>query len=255
VIFGEAPLWGITGEGNEELTRHVMCCDTQTASGEVEVDVVMPTVALEGGEGDDSQEVPLDTDAMEGFEEAYTNAEIYSPVWYNRTSGWYGFTYDDAFTFCSAKGSNHDICPYEVLCPGGPFQVPYGGSINGGLIESWVPINGAFNSWVQVITDGQVCVPWETLNGGGRPSWGMDSSELDEDITRYILCCEMYALSDNTASSTGSSVISYDDVSEIYAPIWYDRSDGWDGSKYVDAIVFCASKNSYIPCPYEACEF
>jgi hypothetical protein len=264
MVFGEAPSWGITGEGNEELTRHVMCCNNQTASGEEEVNVVSSTVALEDGDvevgvvsstvavggddGVDSQEV------HEGFEEAYKNAEMYNPVWYNRTSGWHGFTYDDAFTFCSAKGSNHDICPYEVLCPGGSFHMPYGGSINGDEVESWVPVDGAFNSWVQVITDGQVCIPWEDLNGGRHPSWGIDSSELVEDITRYILCCEMYPLSDNTASSTGSSMMSYDFVADVYAPIWYDRSDGWDGSRYVDAIIFCASKNSSIPCPYEACE-
>merc|ERR1719296_121050 len=34
--------------------------------------------------------------------------------------------------------------------------------------------------------------------------------------------------------------------------MWFDRDAGWDGKTYDDAIKFCASQNSYIPCPYEA---
>ena len=276
-VFGESPPWSITGKGNEELTRHVMCCDTQIASGgeeaaqaiyeadegengEQEVPLVIwpsvaqPTSGGEEGDGDDSQQVPLVADAVEYAAEALKNAEMYNPVWHNRSSGWHGLTYDDAFTFCAGIGSNHDVCPYEVLCPGGSFHAPYGGFISGDQTGSWAPVVGAFNSWVQIITEGQICVPWENLHGGGRPDWGIDSLGQAEDITRYILCCEMYQLDDNTASS-GMSGMSSDDVTEKYAPTWFDRSDGWDGSKYVDAIVFCASKDSYILCPYEACEF
>lgn len=47
----------------------------------------------------------------------------------------------------------------------------------------------------------------------------------------------------------------YHVIEEKYARRWFDRSEGWDGSTYADAIRFCATKDSYIPCPYEACKF
>ena len=124
VIFGEAPSWGITGEGNEELTRHVMCCDsTQTASGEVEVDVVMPTVAVEGGDGDDSQvsgeeevSVVMPTVAVGGGDEMdlvyQSTMLLYNPSRFDRLSGYTGQTYQDAVSFCSAKSLF--LCPYAA---------------------------------------------------------------------------------------------------------------------------------------------
>jgi hypothetical protein len=138
VIFGEAPSWGITGEGNEELTRHVMCCDPQTASEDGEVDVVMPTVAVEGGNGDGSQVsveaevhvvMPTTTATTttttttmtttvavgggDGDDLAYqTTVLVYNPIQFDRLSGYMGQTYQDAVSFCSDKSSF--LCPYAA---------------------------------------------------------------------------------------------------------------------------------------------
>eukprot|EP00571_Detonula_confervacea_P001621 CAMPEP_0172329010 /NCGR_PEP_ID=MMETSP1058-20130122/60654_1 /TAXON_ID=83371 /ORGANISM="Detonula confervacea, Strain CCMP 353" /LENGTH=794 /DNA_ID=CAMNT_0013046155 /DNA_START=85 /DNA_END=2470 /DNA_ORIENTATION=+ len=43
-----------------------------------------------------------------------------------------------------------------------------------------------------------------------------------------------------------------DPITTKYAPKWFDRSQGWMGLRYIDGIAFCASQDSYIPCPYEA---
>lgn len=186
--------------------------------------------------------------------EGYKNAEKYNPIWYDRSSGWMGLTYDDAFAFCSEKGSNHDICPYEVICPGGALNLPYGGA-KSERDGSWAPINTPFNSWVEV-GDRQTCVRYQNLNPKDHPSWGL-TGEDDEDLTRHIMCCDMTGAEDGGAGgahSEDSIALAYGEVMDRYAPKWFDRSEGWDGRTYTDAITFCASIDSYIPCPYDACK-
>ena len=36
-----------------------------------------------------------------------------------------------------------------------------------------------------------------------------------------------------------------------FAPLAYNRNSGWMGQSYLDALIFCASKDSKILCPYE----
>ena len=191
--------------------------------------------------------------AMGTAAEAYKIAEKYKPQWYDRNSGWKGQTYDAAFEFCSQKGPDHDVCPYEVLCPGGPLNIPYGG-VNNERDGSWAPINTPFNSWVQV-GDQESCVRYEDLNPESQPSWGL-TGEDSEDLTRHVLCCDMNLATEETAESDSADAASmaYSEATDSYLPMWFDRDAGWDGKTYDDAIKFCASQNSYIPCPYEACE-
>lgn len=40
-------------------------------------------------------------------------------------------------------------------------------------------------------------------------------------------------------------------VSAAYRPIWFDRSTGWNGQSWQEALDFCALYSDYIPCPYE----
>lgn len=40
-------------------------------------------------------------------------------------------------------------------------------------------------------------------------------------------------------------------VSDAYRPVWYDRSTGWTGQTYKEALTWCDSHSNYIPCPYE----
>ena len=91
-VFGESPPWSITGKGNEELTRHVMCCDTQIASGGEEAGEVLPTVA----------QAPSEADLLVSSEidEAYNDAIVqFAPISYNREDGWLGQDYEDAVIF------------------------------------------------------------------------------------------------------------------------------------------------------------
>lgn len=43
-----------------------------------------------------------------------------------------------------------------------------------------------------------------------------------------------------------------EETQEKYQARWHDRSKGWKGQTYSEAIRFCADNGSYIPCPYEA---
>ena len=43
----------------------------------------------------------------------------------------------------------------------------------------------------------------------------------------------------------------YYKLEDEYLPIWFDRSMGWKGTTYGEAIVFCAKHDNFIPCPYE----
>lgn len=42
----------------------------------------------------------------------------------------------------------------------------------------------------------------------------------------------------------------FQDLSAAYRPIWFDRSTGWKGQTYQEAIEFCSTYSDYIPCPY-----
>ncbi|KAL7551330.1 hypothetical protein ACHAWF_014522 [Thalassiosira exigua] len=41
-----------------------------------------------------------------------------------------------------------------------------------------------------------------------------------------------------------------DPIGAGVVPEWYGRSDGWIGRTYVDAVAYCASRGSRVPCPY-----
>lgn len=290
VVNGAAPDWSTTG-GNEELTRHIMCCAGEEpyvivpAASETSRPIVSPVAP--------TPEPPLNptplpssppnlppttlptpyptplpvlalaplpilyptpkptqiVNAVAAAGEGSQNDEKYNPIWYDRDSGWTGTTYDEAFSFCSQKGPGQDICPYEVICPGGPLNLPYGGAL---VQTSWAPINTPFNSWVMVSSP-QLCVRYENLNRENHPMWGL-TGEDSEVLTRNVLCCDM----DNAAEGGGSqsesapTVDPYSQVMEKYAPKWFDRSNGWSGKTYAEAISFCAENDSQIPCPYSA---
>jgi len=38
---------------------------------------------------------------------------------------------------------------------------------------------------------------------------------------------------------------------QTFDPTWYDRRSGWEGITYIDAVNFCSSKESRVPCTYE----
>lgn len=282
----DRPDWGLSG-GNEALTGHIMCChstyveDNAASGGDGGVSMSDATVAATTTVATTTtatattkpyfEEEPVD---FEAAAEEYVAAEAYSPVWYSRDDGWTGQSYLSATMFCSEKGKK--LCPYEVYCPTGANHLPYGGVREE---TTWSPVIDSQNSWVQVSSP-NTCELYIIMNLQA-PHWGL-TGEGNEEITRHVMCCEdataqpVATSSDAGGSSsnteTQATVMTVDgtnpnapatasseqmaaafaDISQKLKPIAFDRSQGWSGQTYLDAITFCAKKGSKIPCPYEA---
>lgn len=109
------------------------------------------------------------------------------PVWYDRSTGWTGRTWDEAISFCNAHDNNIP-CPYKVYCPNEKTLLP-------GIMDtdgvSWAPIMNAHNEWVQVGSGGTECALYSLFHNGNSPTWGEDGSSLinTKANTRHILCC------------------------------------------------------------------
>jgi len=252
----ETPSWGITGIGNEEITRHLPCCTapylpTYSPTPTVNVD---PSVAFE---------VPTSSNTLHAANGEMNSYELaaneYEPVWYDRSTGWTGRTWNEAISFCSSKKNNFNeqmvLCPMDAICPMGSGQMPYQGT-KPDFLQTWVPIYAAQeNEWVQIGSDPDTqCMTHEQIFGH-QADWGLTGIG-NEEITRHIMCCAINAGHDFTEIEQPTSVINAADavakVKSKYKPVAYDRQSGWQGSTYADAIVFCASQKSRIPCPFEA---
>lgn len=55
-----------------------------------------------------------------------------------------------------------------------------------------------------------------------------------------------------TEAPTFSEEHYYEIMATSYQPLWYSRSEGWQGQTYLEALQFCATQNSRVPCPYLA---
>ena len=73
----------------------------------------------------------------------------YRPIWFDRSTGWKGQTYHEAFEFCNSY-SDYIPCPYNVYCP-------RNNELLSGVMEhegeSWAAVVNMNNEWVQVGTD------------------------------------------------------------------------------------------------------
>jgi len=212
----------------------------------------------------------------------------YRPVWYDRSTGWKGQTYDEALSWCKSY-LNYIPCPYEVYCP--DEKTLLSGVMEKGGLESWAPVINAKNEWVQVGSGGKPCALY-SMQYGSHPSWGKNGAK--DEVTRNIMCCRSQPLLEGsswndprkgddeyvvrpkvpptkyegdegeqqqqhqqqpTESSSSESSLELDvlffSVSKKYNPVWFDRSSGWKGQTYQEALDFCANFKSYIPCPYD----
>eukprot|EP00571_Detonula_confervacea_P005178 CAMPEP_0172328788 /NCGR_PEP_ID=MMETSP1058-20130122/60533_1 /TAXON_ID=83371 /ORGANISM="Detonula confervacea, Strain CCMP 353" /LENGTH=2032 /DNA_ID=CAMNT_0013045917 /DNA_START=48 /DNA_END=6146 /DNA_ORIENTATION=- len=296
-VHGDHPEWGITGEGNEDITRHVVCCLMQGTSGDLLPDETLPQSATPPAQSvmaaeEASKEVDADGLSVEQVSLVYkTASETYKPRWFDRTNGWNGRTFTDAFLFCS-DFNNYMPCLYEAICPMGPHSMPLAGykdEPNG----SWAPLQDASNSWVQ-LGENASCVQYSHLHPG-PPAWGV-TGEDNEEITRHVACCmdatetpepterptpeptpdptplptmepttaeptspptnlptkppTSAPTPDSTPHPTYSDEHFYELITKSLEPIPFDRSTGWNGATYLEAIQFCANQNSRVPCPY-----
>jgi hypothetical protein len=233
-VNDESPPWGLTGEEySEGMTEFIICCREMTT------------------------------------------IEVYEPAWYDRTSGWDGRTYDDAASFCAHNhaGGFGALCPYEAVCPAGPRNAPYEGvfeeydanGMNDASLVQWTPLADSYNDWVMVGPNVDVCLTYMNVHYES-PTWGL-TGENSEDITETVICCRKIMTSadyendsitsvDSTLPQTSDQNIHIEEASSgqihlEFGPVAYDRSSGWMGQNYIDALKFCASKDSKILCPHE----
>jgi len=242
---GNPPEFGVMG-GNDYETRNLFCCKSM---GYEEV----PTVATSVG-SDATSVKPL---AIE----------------FDRTKDWTGQTYGQAADFCGQKG--YSICPYEVICPDGMNHAPSTG-LKPGSDGQWAPISDEIHDWVQVGTD-IPCTRWLGRHPD-PPAWSQNGLD-NEEITRYIYCCpgSVYtaAKPPATVSATSATTTTTTTTTTTKTPVdsqsdsnvaalapaeeeeppsiqWFDRSTGWKGQTYTDAVNFCIDSAQAQPCHYEA---
>ncbi|KAL7462817.1 hypothetical protein ACHAXS_003191 [Conticribra weissflogii] len=183
-VNGSTPNWGVSGEKNEELTRHIMCCREADEKGAA------------GGE-DDVQSAVAESKAPMAATLTDKEQEIlntHHPLWFGRKEGYHGTTYADAKDFCK-KEAQMQLCPQEAYCPNG---ITEDGSMKplflnldafGG--EQWAPLYGEENTWILVgkLHDdpSSTCRTYYEMNGRREPSWGLDGTSTE--LKERILCC------------------------------------------------------------------
>lgn len=203
--------------------------------------------------------------------------------WFSRSDNWHGTTYQEAKDFCASQ-NDKAICPFQLYCPDGPGGSPYDVTAVEALLQYdslfWSPVlnSAGEEAWAGVGMANR-CVP--PLN---KPR---ASPEMLWDATSFILCCEMpnsnHGISPSSSTnaavtesyndnqggsqqtdqdqlSTGSTIAAVPTtdeflqaVKDVWDPVWFSTSDGWDGGSYPEAIDFCRQN---IPngelCPYQA---
>lgn len=172
------------------------------------------------------------------------SAMKYHPIYFSREQGYQGQTYDAAMSYCASQMGGLIMCPYEAICPAGADMLPLGG-VKAGTAPNgatWIPFIDEMNAWAQIGSSGKLCD-----KHNGAPRWGI-TGEGNEGITRYVACCQ--------ANSPSSNQVEEEFISQMqmqkYNPQWFDRTSGWEGETYNEAISFCARKGKMTICPYDA---
>ena len=159
----DKPEWGVKGN-RADMTGDVYCCL-----------------------GDEDLIVTVEN--KDDYVEA---TATYRPVQYDRSKGYKGQTYVDAFAWCGEHGQ-YSLCPFEAVCPDGFDSEPLGGYKEGGQVfdldedveESWIPIlTDAGNEWVNVAPMNACAI--YSHEHPGPPEWGVTGKD-NEAITRNLL--------------------------------------------------------------------
>jgi len=257
-LYLDTPTWGVTGEGNEEITRHLPCCTSPFlptyAPTKLDDDTASPDIPTL------SNTSPLENGDTNIYEIA---AKEYKPMWFNRSTGWNGRTWIEAKTFCGSKKNTSNeqmvLCPYDAICPLGSTGMPSQG-VKPDLFQMWVPTLGfQENEWVQIGSDQDTVCMTHRQVVDHPPEWGLNG-EGNEEITRNVMCCTIhggFSQQDDTVQidqpgSVADVTGAHAEMEFNHKPVKYDRSSGWAGKSYAAAIIFCASRQSRIPCFYES---
>ncbi len=231
-IHNQPPAWGLSGQDNDEITRHIMCCQDPAEKTPEE-----PADSLE--EVESAMDVHINTK-----EEQIVLDELH-PIWFGREQGYQGTTHSDAVEFCS-NVAGLQLCPIEAYCPNGkghsegkPLflnRAPLDG-------EQWAPINTftgdsiSENGWVMIGSlsgdEPGTCLTYDQINNKG-PVWGLDGSK--KEIKQHVMCC-----------LDTSNFLAETKYMEALNPNWIE----WSGGTHNEAVNECASNNQKI-CPYAA---
>lgn len=116
-LYGFPPLWGLTGEGNEDITTNILCCKEpiEDTSKVPSSDTSLQTQAESASKVEDPETEVYEVAAKSVSTSALTNAEqgvldAMHPLWFGKKHGWQGTTYDDAVEFCKNVGGM-GVCP------------------------------------------------------------------------------------------------------------------------------------------------
>ena len=272
-IAKELPSWGITGENNEEITRHIMCCifdpnniDSSTANNPKTPSLDL-TPALDEATKGESNNNEASSHIMTSNE--IEIQDLHHPTWFGKDRGWQGLTYDGAKAFCeSIPNKNGDgklhLCPLNAYCPNGPSKTePLYLQMDAYDGVQWSPISNGHNEWVMVgnIAD-LTCKTYLQINNH-LPTWGIDGKE--PQLKEHLLCCEDSTIDVAVIGTTvqeeggGSSSVNHhtsnvqldhmtsvtqgkDEISitHTFNPMWFDtEKGGWNGGSHDDASDFC----------------
>jgi len=281
----ELPSWGMTGENNEEITRHIMCCKfdplaDNSGTSLTNVSGGIPGATLPEPQHDEMGTDSVNTEMNDNEPTSLTSLETrvqdkHHPVWFRSKGG----SYDEAKAFCESmpsihgKGSLH-LCPLLAYYPNGPEvetkplylqQEPYEG-------VQWAPISNGDNQWVMIgdIAD-LTCKTYESINHH-PPKWGKDGSS--PQLKEHILCCENNVNDDAIATIQGNSESSVSDsgsstpqvntqkeeaetsIINTFNPTWYDAdTGGWTGGSHSEASKFCQQFEGSHDLPMQLCPY
>lgn len=237
------PEWGLSGNGSEEVTQHIMCC-----------------MEPEDGFGihlaSESHGIDADFDiSEERSDEEQSIMDYYHPVWYTRRHGYHGTTHQEAEQFCNNIGGKR-LCPLEAYCPNGqPSQMKHKALFldrNSFEGEQWAPISGKGKidndpGWIAVGAVGgystATCSTYESLASVADKLW--DGGDSPSEHKQHVLCCANEEQVDQVETTEQI-------IRDLVQPVWYDEYDGWNGSSWDNAVQFCNGQGGRELCSYVA---
>jgi hypothetical protein len=268
----EKPSWGVTGENNEEITRHIMCCQ-----GAPYIDGLTQTIPST------SNSASIVDNHATMTEMEVEISDLHNPVWFSSDAGWAGTTYDDAKAYCESCAIDGvetlHLCPLSAFCPNGPTNTkPLYLQMDAFQGVQWSPISDRFNSWVMVgkadDEDPLTCLTYMQMYNHS-PEWGLDGSR--PELKKHILCCQDDTSADAVIGGGGDALTDVDDdgidgsssteatlddtvstsdagdtdevtasavsltASEAQIHMWFNGDFGWLGTTYDDAKAYCES--------------
>ncbi len=189
-----SPDWGFTGEDNESITRHIVCCRDE--ANELPTDSAPPNTESESAPLVPMEAVPPKSDPVPMAPSIETShkwdelaIELYAPQWFTTVQDYTPSTTENAELFCQENGLI--LCPLMAYCPSGD-KVQNGRSplLNGmgrQPGEVWAPVGDDFGDFVQIGTylddESSTCKTLLDMNGGKLPG---DLPTLGD----LVLCCK-----------------------------------------------------------------